>query len=310
MYHKGEIAGQRGVGFLVKIKLKNQIIGFEGISDRIALLHLNLLQQPKKWTVIQVYSPIEQATKSEILDFYEQLREIVENYSENNIVLMGDFNALVGARLAGEEHVIGKHGTGKRSKNGEKLVDLLLENNLTLLNSIYRKKNKSKWTWISPDGKTRNEIDYIITNKARSFSDTGVIQNLNFNTNHRMVRSFLNEKSTKKPRPKSILINHLKTSTNDSKDTIEDLMKTVTLDIDLNEKYEKIDNKLKKQTVSLIKKSKKHYLSEKTSKLIDDRKNLIIKKDKKNYLKDISNLSKQIRENMRKDRIDRRNKTL
>ncbi|KAJ8704650.1 hypothetical protein PYW07_011838 [Mythimna separata] len=309
MYHKGEVAGQRGVGFLIKIKLKKQIIGFEGISDRIALLHLNLPKQPKKWTVIQVYSPTEQATSTEILDFYDKLRVVMENHSENNIVLMGDFNAQVGARVAGEEHIIGKYGRGKRSKNGEKLVELLLEQNLTLLNSMYRKKTKSKWTWISPDGKTRNEIDYIITNKARSFSDTGVIQNLNFNTNHRMVRSCLNERSTKKPRPKSILINHLKT-TNDSTDTTEDLMKAVTSDIDLNKKYTKIENKLKNQTKLITDKSKENYLSEKTLKLIEDRKNLIIKKDKKDSQKEISNLSKQIRENMRKDRINRRNKTL
>lgn len=101
-------------------------------------------------------------------------------------------------RLAGEEHIIGKHGNGKRSKNGEKLVEFLLENNLTLLNSMFRKKPKNKWTWMSPDGKTRNEIDYIITNKASTFSDTGIVQNLNFNTNHRMVRSCLNESGTKK----------------------------------------------------------------------------------------------------------------
>ncbi|GBP38449.1 Craniofacial development protein 2 [Eumeta japonica] len=197
MYYKGEIAGQRGVGFLVKPRLKNQIIGFEGITDRLAVLHIKLPKYPKTWTIIQVYSPTEQATKTDIDIFYYKLSEVVETYSENNIVLMGDFNAQIGVQLPGEEYVIGKYGKGKRSKNGEKLVEFLLENNLTPLNTIFRKKPKNKWTWISPDGNTRNEIDYIITNKARSFKDTNIIQNLNFNTNHRMVRSCLNENVTK-----------------------------------------------------------------------------------------------------------------
>ncbi|KAF9415769.1 hypothetical protein HW555_006670 [Spodoptera exigua] len=42
MYYKGEVAGHRGVGFLVKFRLKSQIQGFEGISDRIAAIHIKL----------------------------------------------------------------------------------------------------------------------------------------------------------------------------------------------------------------------------------------------------------------------------
>ncbi|KAJ8709252.1 hypothetical protein PYW07_009078 [Mythimna separata] len=121
MYFKGETAGHRGVGFLVKSKLKSQIIGFEGISDRIAVIHINLPKYRKKWTVIQVYSPTEQATKTEIDKFYDKLREAIEKYSENNIVLMGDFNAQVGVQIPGEEHIIGKYGRGKRSLNTSKL---------------------------------------------------------------------------------------------------------------------------------------------------------------------------------------------
>ncbi|CAK1601905.1 unnamed protein product [Parnassius mnemosyne] len=116
MYHKGEVAGQRGVGFLVKLNLKSQIIGFEEVSDRIAAIHINLPKYPKKWTIIQVYSPTEQAIKTDTDNFYDKLGEITEKYSENNIVLMGDFNFQVGARLDGEEHIIGKYGSGKRSK--------------------------------------------------------------------------------------------------------------------------------------------------------------------------------------------------
>lgn len=309
MYYKGEIAGHRGVGFLVKTKLKSQIIGFEGISDRIAVIHINLPKYRKKWTIIQVYSPTEQATKTEIDKFYDKLREATERYSENNLVLMGDFNAQVGVQIPGEEHIIGKYGRGKRSKNGEKLVEFLLEQNLTLLNSMFRKKPKHKWTWISPDGKFRNEIDYIITNKARVFSDTEIIQKLNFNTNHRMVRSCLNERCPKTPRHHMDNIQTINIQ-RDTDSTMEDLMEAINSDMDLNEKYKKIENKLKIQTTKQTMKNKENFLSERTLKLIEDRKNMLSKKDKKENQEIISNLSKQIRENMRKDRKIRRNRVL
>lgn len=276
MYYKGEIAGQRGVGFLVKPRLKNQIIGFEGITDRLAVLHIKLPKYPKTWTIIQVYSPTEQATKTDIDIFYYKLSEVVETYSENNIVLMGDFNAQIGVQLPGEEYVIGKYGKGKRSKNGEKLVEFLLENNLTPLNTIFRKKPKNKWTWISPDGNTRNEIDYIITNKVRSFKDTNIIQNLNFNTNHRMVRSCLNENVTKNPRPKTVNINYPPV-----KENTEDLMEAINSNMNINEKYKRIENKLNEHARKQIRKKNEPYLSEKTLELIEDRKNLIAKKNKK-----------------------------
>lgn len=115
---------------------------------------------------------------------------------------MRDFNVQVGARIAGEEHIIGKHGRGKRSKNAEKLLEILLEQNLTLLNSMFRKKPNNKWMRIRRE--VRNEIDYIIIIKTKSFIDTGVIQILNFNTNHRMIRSCLNKSDSKKDSTKAI----------------------------------------------------------------------------------------------------------
>ncbi|CAH2087721.1 unnamed protein product [Euphydryas editha] len=70
---------------------------------------------------------------------------------------MGDFNAQVGEKLNKHEYVTGKLGQEKRSANGELLVELLLGHNLSLLNSMY-KNNKKKWTWISSDGRYKNEI--------------------------------------------------------------------------------------------------------------------------------------------------------
>lgn len=40
MFYKGEIEGQRGVGFMVKVYLNNYIEDFIGVTDRIAILNI------------------------------------------------------------------------------------------------------------------------------------------------------------------------------------------------------------------------------------------------------------------------------
>ena len=46
------------------------------------------------------------------------------------------------------------------------------------MNTQFQKKAGRKWTWRSPDGNTKNEIDYIMTDKPSMVTDVTVI-NLN-----------------------------------------------------------------------------------------------------------------------------------
>lgn len=56
---------------------------------------------------------------------------------------------------------------------------------------MFKKNRESMWTWISPDGKTKNEIDFIVTNRNSYFTNFTVIKRFNFNTNHRLLRTEL-----------------------------------------------------------------------------------------------------------------------
>lgn len=56
-----------------------------------------------------------------------------------------------------------------------------------------------KWIWLSPNGRDKNKIDFILTNDKRIFSEVDVVNKLNFN-NNRMVRGviqYINNKSRK-----------------------------------------------------------------------------------------------------------------
>ena len=48
-------------------------------------------------------------------------------------------------------------------------------------------ESRRRWTWRSPDGNTKNEIDYIMTDKPSMVTDVTVINRVNIGSDHRMV---------------------------------------------------------------------------------------------------------------------------
>lgn len=57
------------------------------------------------------------------------------------------------------------------------------------MNSFFHKKPHRRWTWKSPDGRTKNEIDYFITDKRYIFRDVTVLNKFAKSSDHRMVRA-------------------------------------------------------------------------------------------------------------------------
>ena len=77
------------------------------------------------------------------------------------ILLLGDFNAKVGSNNTGFETVMGKHGLGEMSDNGELFADVCSFNKLVIGGSVFPHKKVHKATWVSPDNRTENQIDHI-----------------------------------------------------------------------------------------------------------------------------------------------------
>ena len=75
---------------------------------------------------------------------------------------MGDQNAQVGDNNEGAEKIMNKHGIGVRNDNGNRLVEFCLGNNLEIGGTLFPYKKHHKVTWISPNHKTRNQIDHIL----------------------------------------------------------------------------------------------------------------------------------------------------
>ena len=124
--------------------------------------------------------------------FYEQLEETLAKYKSARNFIIGDFNRKVGVRTDDTEEAVGRYGYGSRINRGEKLVQFVMAHRMRIWNTYFKKELKEKWTWRSPDGKTRNEIDYILGDTLQDVTDTQVIQKLKLSTDHRMVRAILN----------------------------------------------------------------------------------------------------------------------
>lgn len=205
MFHKGETPGMYGVGFLIKKYLSHNIEEIVGISERVCILNIKLptsREKTESWSIIQAYAPTETTKKEhkiKIESFYKDLEKATQLAHKNTIV-MGDFNGKIGQCNLGEEHLIGKHSYGKRSNNGNKIVEYAMQNKLKILNSMYKSKPTRKWTWETPNGEHKNEIDFIMSNRSRYFENVSVLNQFNFNTDHRMVRASITMHPVKKSR--------------------------------------------------------------------------------------------------------------
>lgn len=101
-------------------------------------------------------------------------------------MVIGDFNAAIGKRFKGEEHLIGPFNIGTRNKTGEMLVDFMASQSLNSLNGIFNKNTVDRWTLNSPRNK-KFENDYFLVETKENIKDFTVISDLQFQSDHRML---------------------------------------------------------------------------------------------------------------------------
>ena len=151
--------GKNGVGIWVNKRIANSILGYEPVNERIISVKIRV--KPRNVTVVQVYAPTTAGEEEEIEAFYEELAKTVNKTSKREIgMIMGDFNAKVGQKQD-FSNTVGKYGLGKENERGEHLQDFCADHDMTLANTWFRQHPRRLYTWTSPDGKHRNQIDYI-----------------------------------------------------------------------------------------------------------------------------------------------------
>ena len=107
--------------------------------------------KPFNITVIQVYSPTNNAEEAEVEGFYEDLQDLIELTPKKDVLfIIGDWNAKVGSQET--PGVTGKFGLGIWKEAGQRLIEFCQENALVIANILFQQCKRRLYTWTSPDG--------------------------------------------------------------------------------------------------------------------------------------------------------------
>lgn len=108
--------------------------------------------------MIQAYAPTSSHNDEEVEELYAEITKTMERNSHDKII-MGVFNTKIGQHHQSDGATVGKFRPGERHTRGTRLTIC------NICNTFFKKRKSKKWTWKSPNGVTKNEIDYIPTNK-------------------------------------------------------------------------------------------------------------------------------------------------
>ena len=126
------------------------------------------------------------------------------------------------------ERAMGSQGCGTINTNGETPVNLCLNNNCAIGETIFQNKYFHKLTWKSSDGKKVNQIDHVVVNNKwrRSLNDVHTCRGTGNVGDHYLVMSrlklCLRKTPAKKNRPRKYNVPRLKQ---------DEVLKTFVLEI-------------------------------------------------------------------------------
>ena len=125
--------------------------------------------KPFNITVIQVYASTSNTEEAEVERFYEDLQDLLElTPKKDDLFIIGDWNAKVGSQET--PGVTGKFGLGVRNEAVKRLIEFCQETALVIANTLFKQHKRRLYTWTSPDGQHRNQIDYILGRQRRRSS--------------------------------------------------------------------------------------------------------------------------------------------
>jgi hypothetical protein len=199
---------------------------WEAISSRIVTARLQVTYRGRRqyggsrWskdkflTVVSVYAPTARAPKTVTDKFADDLQSVLDNVPADDILLvLGDMNARVGRRESDDDtwkEVRGPHGIGHCNEAGERLLNLCAANDLTIMNTWFKKKHVHLVTWKHPATKHGHMIDFVLMRRAqrRLCTDVRVYRSACCWTDHHMVKGTMSLNITKRKKRTQRLQSH------------------------------------------------------------------------------------------------------
>ena len=170
--YSGGKQSRQGVAFIVNERIKKSTLYFYAVNERIMLMKLQ--EKSNELLIIQIYGFTEDADGEQVEEFYELLDNAIKEHKKSNdkVIIMGDFNGRVVKNKC--SNVVGKFGLGQRTPNGDRLIEFCKKHHLIVTNTWFEQNESARHTWISPDQRTKNQIDYILINER--YRNSGAIQ--------------------------------------------------------------------------------------------------------------------------------------
>ena len=145
-----------GVGMLIGPRALKSLNSIERIQPSMMVATFN--GNPRA-TIISSYSPTNVSEETELIGFYEELSSLVHSILKYNVVIIGgEMNDQIGKN---RNYKFSLHNLSNR--NGQHLIDFMIENRLTCLNTNFQKWEGKLWTYPYPNN-TKAQIDYIFIN--------------------------------------------------------------------------------------------------------------------------------------------------
>jgi len=179
---------EHGVGFAVKNSLLKMIEPGEGGTERILSLRLQTTDGPVN--LVSVYAPTLYSTQEAKDQFYDELQAVIQRIPDTEqLLLLGDFNARVGADHDSWPNSLGQFGIGSMNENGQRILELCTLNDLCITNTFFRTKPQHKVSWRHPRSKHWHQLDLIITRRChlRNVLITRSYQSADCDTDHSLV---------------------------------------------------------------------------------------------------------------------------
>ena len=164
----------------------NKVMDMEQISDRMMMVRIQA--EPVNMVIVQIYMPTTDHDDEEVEKMYEQLEGVLDKMKgKENVVIMGDWNAVVGEDGEGRE--VGMFGLGKRNERGEKLTDFCRRNKFVVTNTLFQHHRRRRYTWKKPGDTGRYQIDYILVRQRyrNSVKNSRSYPGADADTDHNLV---------------------------------------------------------------------------------------------------------------------------
>ncbi|KAL1447191.1 hypothetical protein WDU94_013942 [Cyamophila willieti] len=277
--YRDDKPGNGGVGVMLSKELGQRVKGYVHRKGRLILVKLDT--KPVDTVIIQVYMPTATSQEELIEDMYIEIQTLLDQIkSEDNIILMGDWNARVGE---GEEApFVGPFGYGTRNDPGTRLVEFCAKNKLVITNTCFQHHVRRRYTWKAPGDAYRTQIDYIMVKQRyrNQIKDSRSYAGPDIDSDHNMVmaKGSLKLKKLKKKKIARWDIQLLKI--NEKKEEYKTKTNNCEYLADGNIQYnwETTKNTIKTAADSVLKKQKplprKEWITEEILNLIEKRREL------------------------------------